>query len=669
MIEINNNNNKKIPLVFTISDRCKTCYTCIRECPAKAISMQNGQANVIPERCIACGNCVKVCTRDAKSFYNEQTEVMELLASATNVIACIAPSFPAEFKEIEDYKVVVGMIRNLGFQKVVEVSFGADLVAERYKELIQDETDKKYISSDCPAIVGYITKYHPHLTENLAPIVSPVMAIVKVIKELYGQDSKVVFIGPCIAKKNESDSPDNVLTFRELRRMLHIKKISPETVTPSDFDPPHGGRGSIFPVNRGLLNTVQIQENLIQGNIIVAEGRVNFKDAITEFENGLINDHHLELLCCDGCIMGPGMFTEGKKFENQAYVTRYVRQKLENINWEEWQNYMERFKTLNLSRKFSPDDSRVKMPTKDEIESIYILMGKTDERDRLDCHACGYESCEEHAIAVLRGLAEIDMCLPYTLEQLKNLVNELNFKNTKLESMQQALKQSEKLAHLGQLSAGIAHELNNPLGVVIMYANILLDEFDEQNPYYQDIKIIGEQAERCKKIVGGLLNFARKNKVAFANVDIHEFIQSCVRSIVIPENVNVKIKNYLTIHDFNIDKEQMTQAITNIIKNAVEAMPDGGDLIIVLSNNSNEVEIKISDTGTGIAPEHMDKLFTPFFTTKPLGKGTGLGLPTTYGIVKMHKGRIDIESNSDKTKGPTGTSFIVTLPLNKYLEQ
>ncbi|MFQ3580113.1 MAG: HAMP domain-containing sensor histidine kinase, partial [Bacteroidales bacterium] len=267
------------------------------------------------------------------------------------------------------------------------------------------------------------------------------------------------------------------------------------------------------------------------------------------------------------------------------------------------------------------------------------------------------------------GLAEIDMCLPYTLEQLKNLVNELNFKNTKLESMQQALKQSEKLAHLGQLSAGIAHELNNPLGVVIMYANILLDELDEQNPYYNDIKLIGEQAERCKKIVGGLLNFARKNKVAFANVDIHEFIQSCVRSVVIPENINVKIKNFLTIHDFNIDKEQMTQAITNIIKNAVEAMPDGGDLSIVLSNNNNEVEIKISDTGTGIAPEHMDKLFTPFFTTKPLGKGTGLGLPTTYGIVKMHKGRIDIESNYDKTKGPTGTSFIVKLPLNKNLEQ
>lgn len=654
---------EKTPLVFTIADRCKTCYTCIRECPAKAISMQNGQANVIAERCIGCGNCVKVCTRKAKDFINDETEVLGMLASGTDCIACIAPAFPAEFKEISDYRIIVGMLKKLGFKKVVEVSFGADLVAEKYRDLINKSgSNLKFISSDCPAIVSYVTKYHPHLTQNLAPVISPLMAIVKVVREMYGENNKVIFIGPCIAKKNESSAPDNVLTFKELRSLFERKSINPEDVIPQDFDPPQSGRGAVFPVSRGIINTINIQENLIQGNLIVAEGRENFKEAITEFDTGLINDHNLELLCCEGCIMGPGMFTEGKRFENKAYVTRYVREKLDNINWDEWNKNMNTFSHIDLSRTFVPDDCRVKVPTRKEIEEIYIGMGKTEKKDRLDCHACGYKSCEDHAIAVLRGLAEIDMCLPYTLEKLKSMVTELNSKNKKLETVHQALKQSEKLAHLGQLSAGIAHEINNPLGVVIMYANILLDEVNTDNEYYEDLKLISEQAMRCKNIVSGLLNFARKNKISSNYVNTITFLNSCLRAVIIPPEIKVHVNDYLKNPEISIDEEQMTQALTNILKNAVEAMPDGGLLTVSASNEGNELVLNISDTGSGILEEHMDKLFTPFFTTKSIGKGTGLGLPTTYGIIKMHKGKINVTSNADPGKGETGTTFTIRLP-------
>jgi iron only hydrogenase large subunit-like protein/nitrogen-specific signal transduction histidine kinase len=663
--------NEKKPLVFTIADRCKTCYTCIRECPAKAISMQNGQANVIPERCIGCGNCVKVCTRKAKDFYNEEDELLLLINSGVDCIACIAPAFPAEFKEIDDYGLLVGMLKKLGFSKVVEVSFGADLVAEKYRDILLRNENKKFISSDCPAIVSYITKYHPHLANYLAPVISPLMAVVRVIKEMYGFEKKVVFIGPCIAKKNESGDPDLVLTFKEIRNVFEKKNITPENVSSLPFDPPHSGRGAIFPISRGILNTINIQENLVQGNIIVAEGRENFKEAIIEFENGLIKDHNLELLCCEGCIMGPGIATPGRRYENRAYVTRYVKKKLENINWADWNSNMNRFNHLDLSRKFSTDDQRVKTPTLEEIEQIYIGMDKTEKQDRLDCHACGYESCEEHAIAVLRGLAEIDMCLPYTLEKLKKMVNELNVKNNKLETVQQALKQSEKLAHLGQLSAGIAHEINNPLGVVIMYTNILLDETHPESENYTDLKLICDQALRCKNIVSGLLNFARKNKVSYEALNMHEFINTCLNAVIIPSNVKANVINNLVNPVIAIDEEQMTQAMTNIMKNAVESMPDGGTLTISLDNGISEIMVNISDTGTGILDEHMDKLFTPFFTTKGIGQGTGLGLPTTYGIIKMHKGKINVISNADTSKGPTGTTFTITLPqinFNDYDE-
>ncbi len=653
---------ERTPLVFTIADRCKTCYTCIRECPAKAISMQNGQANVIAERCIGCGNCVKVCTRKAKDFINDENEVLALLESGNDCIACIAPAFPAEFKEIEDFRIVVGMLKKLGFKKVVEVSFGADLVAEKYRELINNNDKRKFISSDCPAIVSYVTKYHPHLTPNLAPVISPLMAIVEVVKRMYGAGNKVVFIGPCIAKKTESSAPDFVITFKELRSLLEKKSINEKNITPVEFDPPQSGRGAVFAVSRGIINTINVQENLIQGNLIVAEGRENFKEAITEFDTGLINDHNLELLCCEGCIMGPGMFTEGKRFENKAYVTRYVRQKLDKIDWDEWNKNMNTYSQIDLSRSFVADDCRVKIPSRKEIEEIYIGMGKTEKKDRLDCHACGYKSCEDHAIAVLRGLAEIDMCLPYTLEKLKSIVSELNSKNIKLESVHLALKQSEKLAHLGQLSAGIAHEINNPLGVVIMYANILLDEVSPDNEYYEDLKLITEQAMRCKNIVSGLLNFARKNQISSNSVNIIGFLNACLRAVIIPPEIKVNVIDNLLNHDVSIDNEQMTQAITNILKNAIEAMPDGGELSVTVANEQNELVINISDTGLGILEEHMDKLFTPFFTTKAIGKGTGLGLPTTYGIIKMHNGKINVSSNADPDKAPTGTTFTIKLP-------
>lgn len=658
----------KQQIVYTIEDLCEMCYTCVRVCPAKAISITNGQAQVIPERCIACGNCIRVCTRNAKMFRNNETDLLTMIENKENMIAVIAPSFPAEFKEVEDYRKVVGAVRSLGFDKVVEVAFGADIVAEHYKNLLANsDKNTRFISSDCPAVVNYITKYHPRLTSNLAPIVSPVMAIVRVLKHKYANKYKIVFFGPCIAKKDESDEVDLTITFTELRSVMSLKNISAKEAEPSEFDPPHSGRGAVFPISRGLIQTINLKEDVVEGNIVVADGKSNFKEAINEFDNGLISDHHLELLCCEGCIMGPGMSELGKRYENRAYVTNYVKEKLNNIDVEEWKKELEATKEIDFSRSFEPDDVRVLRPSQEELDNLYKKMGKTRPEDHLNCQACGYDSCEEHAIAVLRGLAEVEMCLPYMIKELHKSVDELNFKNVKLANMRQALKQSEKLAHLGQLSAGIAHELNNPLGVVIMYSNILLDEAGPNSDVAEDLKMITEQAQRCKNIVGGLLNFARKNKVSYESISVVELIQQCLKSVLIPEDIEVEIKNYVKNSNINVDIEQMTQALSNIVKNAVEAISDKGKIIIYLYDTDDYINIEIEDTGSGINNENLEKVFTPFFTTKGLGKGTGLGLPTVYGVVKMHKGKIRIETNNNPEKGRTGTKFIIDLPKNPQL--
>jgi len=651
-------------LVYTIKELCRTCYTCVRECPAKAIRIVGGQAEVIDERCIGCGNCTKVCSQGAKVFLRTTDRVLKLLHNGSDVAAIVAPSFPAEFGDIPDYHLLIGMIRALGFKYVNEVSFGADIVADKYKKLLEG-SDKYYITSDCPSIVNYIKYYHPGLVDRLAPIVSPMVAMSRVVRKKFGSNTKIVFIGPCVAKKAESSEIDEVITFLELRDMLTSAGISPEKVIPSDFDPPRGGRGSIFPVTRGLLQTAHINDDAITGNIIAAEGRIGFQEALKELEAGLIKNQHMELLCCEGCIMGPGLSKNGKQYTRRALVSAYASQKMDDLDHSLWEEAFDEYGKIDLSVHHKAEDHRFEIPDETEIEDVLISMGKFTKKDHLDCGACGYESCIEHAIAIKKGLAEIEMCLPYTIEKLHKSVQDLALSNEKLSSMKEALRQSEKLAHMGQLSAGIAHELNNPLGVVIMYSNILLDECQPEDPVIEDIKLIVEQAGRCKKIVAGLLNFARKNQVNHQIVNVKDLINHSFESVIIPEIIKTSIVDKTSNPDAMIDPEQIMQVTTNLIKNAVDAMHSGGELIVTLEDTLSDVSITISDTGSGIKEEDRVKIFEPFYTTKGIGKGTGLGLATAYGIVKMHKGQISVESNDDPGAGPTGTSFKILLPRRK----
>jgi iron only hydrogenase large subunit-like protein/nitrogen-specific signal transduction histidine kinase len=651
-------------LVYTIKELCRTCYTCVRECPARAIRIVGGQAEVITEKCIACGNCTKVCSQGAKVFVNTVDLVRKVIARPGKKAAIIAPSFPAEFHDVADYQKVVGMVRALGFDYVSEVSFGADLVAHRYRNLISEAGDTNYISSDCPAIVSFIRFYHPDLTPELIPVVSPMVAMTRVMRKKYGDDLSVVFIGPCVAKKAETAEVDAAITFIELREMLEQSGISQENAGASEFDPPLGGRGAIFPVTRGLLQTAGVNDDAITGNIIAAEGRIGFQEAIKEYEQGMIGGQHLELLCCEGCIMGPGMSKGGKQYNRRAQVSSYAQKKMSELDMEEWRRNLELYDRLDLSVRYRPEDKRQLIAPDDneEVRQVLASMGKVTDKDHLNCGACGYDTCYDHAIAIIKGLAEEEMCLPYTIEKLHKSVQDLALSNAKLTTMQNALKQSEKLAHMGQLSAGIAHELNNPLGVVIMYSNILLDEASSEDPVREDLQLIVEQAARCKKIVGGLLNFARKNQVNHQFIDVRKLTESSIAGVVFPENVRAVIEDRTTSPDASIDSEQMTQVLTNLFRNAIDAMPSGGTLKVTLEDTPSDVLFIISDTGIGIREEDKPKIFEPFFTTKGIGRGTGLGLATTYGIVKMHKGQIMVESNSDPAKGPTGTTFRIILP-------
>ena len=193
--------------------------------------------------------------------------------------------------------------------------------------------------------------------------------------------------------------------------------------------------------------------------------------------------------------------------------------------------------------------------------------------------------------------------------------------------------------------------------------DILLDEAQKDSEIHKDLNLIVEQSNRCKKIVGGLLNFARKNQINSSKVDLIKLAEQSTDAVIIPKNISVNI-NHEDLNDkiATLDSEQIIQILTNLLKNAIDAMPQGGNIDIILDDDNENIIIYVKDSGVGISTELLDKIFEPFYTTKGIGKGTGLGLATAYGIVKMHKGKISVESNNKPQKGKTGTTFKISLP-------
>lgn len=653
--------------IVTVPGRCRVCYTCVRECPAKAIRIVEGEADVLDPRCIGCGNCVRVCSQGAKEIVDSTARVRKFLGGEKPVAALVAPSFPADFEEF-DPRELIAMIRALGFDWVHEVSFGADLVAAAFRDLLANAKGRRYIASSCPAAVLFVEKYHPRAVDAIAPIVSPMVAMARVARRLHGDGIETVFIGPCSAKKCEGADEmirgdvDAVLTYAELQRMFDEDEIVPGRCEPSDFDPPLGGLGQLFPISRGMLQAADIQEDLMEDSVVAAEGRTGFVEAIKEFVEGELEARLLEVLACRGCVMGAGMHSDTPFFRRRNLVSRYARQRMRRFDREAWQKNMDRFADLDLSRRYRSLDQRLYSPDRRDVKRILERLGKPDTADELNCGACGYDTCVDHAVAIFKGLAEGEMCLPYTIDKLRKTVNELTTTSRSLESTQEALMHSERLASMGQLAAGIAHEVNNPLGVVLMYAHLLLESAEGDSETREDLAMIAEQADRCKKIVAGLLDFARQNKVLRQPTDVRSLVTRTLQSVPLPDTISVTERHEARNAVAEVDGDQIVQVLGNLIGNAVAAMPEGGTLAVRTSDTDERIRIEIQDSGTGIPEAVRAKIFEPFFTTKQIGKGTGLGLSVTYGIVKMHQGDIRFETNTDPDAGPTGTTFIVDLP-------
>jgi two-component system, NtrC family, sensor kinase len=660
-------------IISVLHDKCRRCYRCIRVCPTHALKMDGNKVQVLPERCVYCGACYKLCPHDSITFRDEVDHILRLIESNDQVVACLSPDFPAVLDKGSPGQLVAAL-KTLGFSAVWETTFGSELVVRTYQNWLKKNKRGPGISTFCPALIYYIEKYAPQLIRDLVPITSPMVATGKVIKSFYGPETKVVFIGSCIARIRERTEPDNcesidgVMTYDDLLGVLLARNIKRKSHTPVPFDGLRYPKAGLLSIAGGLSECIGLDMGLMNLDTAVRSRSDRAIRAIRQLKSGLINARFLDLLFCDGCIHGPIVDSAIPGPSRPEKVVMYIKSCLEDEKGIATEADFERFASLDLKRSFTPRRVDMAQPREEEIQKILTEMGLSYPNDNLDCGGCGYPTCRKKAIAVGKGLAEMEMCPHYLLTRchgfyvrLEKAHGQLKHSHEQLQQAQAQLIQTEKLASLGQMAAGVAHELNNPLGTITMFAGMLRRDLPESDKRRQDLDLVIAEAERAAKIVRDLLSFSRKTEVKPGLSNINKLIEE-VLSLLIKQSLfhNINLEKALTkdLPATFADPDLLKQVLLNMILNGAQAMEGKGALTIrsAVSDDRKLIAIEISDTGTGIAAEKLDHIFDPFYTTKE--KGTGLGLAIVYGIVSRHQGTIDVESAVGK-----GTTFKIYLPV------
>lgn len=406
--------------------KCKHCYKCVRTCEVKAIMVKDEKAEIMPDKCILCGHCLIACPQDAKTLVSDLGMVQNFIRRGDTVVVSMAPSYMGllEYKTIGQVNTA---LRKLGFADVRETSEGAAIVTEEYSKLLAEGKMENIITTCCPSVNDLIEIYYPELVKYLAPVVSPMIAHGKILREEYGPDAKIVFLGPCIAKKKESEDPrhsnyiDAVLNFNDIKKWLEQEKI----VISECEDTSYGGMNPrvnrLYPVTSGIINSVlatAIEED--KYHKFYVHGSSNCIELCKDMIDGDIKGCFVEMnMCAGGCIKGP---TVNEEFTSRYKIKLDMERKIpkEPVKSREIERAVGDLSFEKIFEDRSPKDA---LPTEEEIKKILAQIGKTRPEDELNCGACGYPTCREKAIAVYQKKAELNMCIPYMHEKAESLSN------------------------------------------------------------------------------------------------------------------------------------------------------------------------------------------------------------------------------------------------------
>ncbi len=399
--------------VYTEQNDCQDCYKCIRECKLKAIKVVNNAAQILHKDCIYCGICTLICPVNAKKIRDDLKSVKSLLKRKQKVLVSLAPSFVTEFPNLSDEQ-MVSALQALGFLAVSETALGAQEVSKQVSHFIEEKKNGIYISSACPSVVELICKHYPQYKNNITPFLSPLLTHAKFLKQEYGQDMHVVFIGPCIAKKSESDEfpdlLDAALTFSDLRKWFEEENIDPylfpEEKAKDVFVPGKAGKGILYPIDGGMIMGVKNNTTATDAVYMTFSGINNIQNVLTDLEKykkpGVM---FLELLACDGgCVNGPGT--------DKNYSTAIKR--IEVINKLGVEKGVQLNVDFSIARDFNSIEAiEIVEHPESKLKEALSMVGKYSDKDEINCGGCGYNSCREFASALLEDKSEPNMCVSY----------------------------------------------------------------------------------------------------------------------------------------------------------------------------------------------------------------------------------------------------------------
>ena len=617
------------------NDKCIGCNKCIRACSCIGanVAVEKERGNIIevdPKKCIACGACLDACEHHAREYEDDVEQFFADLAKGQKISVIIAPAFLANYPR--DYEKYLGMLKKLGVNRFISVSFGADITTWAYIKYITEHKFYGGISQPCPAVVGYIERYLPELLPKLMPVHSPMMCTAIYAKKYLKINDKFAFISPCIAKKNEIDDPNNQgyiaynLTFSKLVAYLKTHPVSGAQPYKDEIE---YGLGSIYPMPGGLKENVYwlLGEDALvrqmEGEHHMYEYLRRNKDRIKNGRTGYLFIDALN--CTNGCLYGTGV--DNRKTMDEEVFETIQKVKISSKNDSKrsaWGKKLtpekrlaalnKQFADLNLNdfiRKYTDrsKDCAYRIPSDAEINQIFTKMRKdTEEKRHIDCSCCGYDSCREMAIAIANGFSHRHNCVHYIKDRA------YEEKDKAIALTEQVQKTHDELVEKkDSLSSGINENFANLLNSINQIQKISDDNAQQTSKISEYMAEVDQFAENLRNVLStieGYLDKLESNNadvIAISNQTNLLALNASIEAarageagrgfaVVADEIKNLAENSNVTANDSNKNNQDIKETITKLIEESQRL----ADIVKKVNSRAENLVASSEETATSI---------------------------------------------------------------------